>query len=278
MELLDKKSIYKINKDAFGRVRIWDYNPLEGIGKLIIDKPNLITTQGADIVAKALGGVNTPDSQAITSGAVTSVLITNPGSGYSGAPTITFSAPISGTTATATASLTGSIVSGITITNAGVGYFNQAPAVTFSDPPSGSGHVTATGIAAITNSFVAGNKGTGITHMYIGYVTDSSSPPTVTVNDTVSSFADYSRIPLAFSPSYSNESGYSSNLAYFTTYITGSAVPNAAKINSLGLISSTTADSSGDLLFSKISFPNIVYSSTNGLAITWGLCFRALSS
>ncbi len=80
--------------------------------------------------------------------AVSSITITNGGSGYTSAPTVTFSAPpTGGTTATGTANLTNGVVTSITITNPGSGYASP-PAVTFSAPPSGG--TTAVATAAIT--------------------------------------------------------------------------------------------------------------------------------
>ncbi len=68
----------------------------------------------------------------LTSGAVTAVAITASPSGYTSAPTITFTAaPSGGTTATGTAILTGGVVTGVTITNPGAGY-TAVPTLTFS--------------------------------------------------------------------------------------------------------------------------------------------------
>ena len=47
---------YTLNTAIKGHVRIWEYSPDVGIGKLLFDKPNLITYQGADIAARALAG------------------------------------------------------------------------------------------------------------------------------------------------------------------------------------------------------------------------------
>lgn len=70
----------------------------------------------------------------IANGEVASVTITDGGQGYSQAspPTVTFSAPVSGTTATGTATVSSSgIVTAVTITNPGSGYVT-APTVTYS--------------------------------------------------------------------------------------------------------------------------------------------------
>ena len=71
----------------------------------------------------------------ISGGAVTAITITQGGSGYTTAPTITLGAPGGvGTQATATATITDGVVTAITITEAGSDY-TDAPTVTFSDPP-----------------------------------------------------------------------------------------------------------------------------------------------
>jgi hypothetical protein len=64
------------------------------------------------------------------SGSVTDLRISNGGSGYQSAPSVTLSSPVSGTTAQATATVSGS-VSNLNLTNAGSGY-TSAPSVTFS--------------------------------------------------------------------------------------------------------------------------------------------------
>ena len=73
--------------------------------------------------------------------------ITNRGSGYTSAPTVTFgAAPGAGITAAGTAALR---VASVTITNRGSGY-TSAPTVTFGAAPSGG--TTATGAARLAES------------------------------------------------------------------------------------------------------------------------------
>ncbi|WP_320533665.1 hypothetical protein [Robbsia andropogonis] len=79
---------------------------------------------------------------------VGSVTITSGGSGYTAAPTVTFSAPSSGTAATGTAIIQNGAVTGVTITSPGTGY-TAAPTVTFSAPSSGT---TATGTASMVSA------------------------------------------------------------------------------------------------------------------------------
>ena len=62
---------------------------------------------------------------------VTSISITNPGAGYTVAPSLTIASPAAGTTATATAFINAStgIITGVTVTNPGTGY-TSAPVIT----------------------------------------------------------------------------------------------------------------------------------------------------
>lgn len=64
------------------------------------------------------------------------VTITNPGSGYSSAPTVTVAAPPSGRRATVAAVVSGGSVVALTITDPGMGY-TSPPAITIAPPPSG---------------------------------------------------------------------------------------------------------------------------------------------
>ena len=118
----------------------------------------------------------------IGTGGVQKVFLDHDGSGYTSAPTITFSAPSSlpgsGTTATAVGVLTtrNNITSleYIYITHAGVGYGNTAPIITISG---GGG----TGAAATCSLVPAGKKGLqviNITNHGVGY----STSPTVAIS------------------------------------------------------------------------------------------------
>lgn len=52
-----KPSDYPLNTDAFGRVKIWKFRP-DGYKQLIVNQPNLIVNQGADIMANAIVGTS----------------------------------------------------------------------------------------------------------------------------------------------------------------------------------------------------------------------------
>jgi hypothetical protein len=62
---------------------------------------------------------------------INTLSVTNRGSGYTSAPTVSISAPASGTTATATATVSGGLITGFTITSPGSGY-TSPPTVTIS--------------------------------------------------------------------------------------------------------------------------------------------------
>ena len=98
---------------------------------------------------------------------VASVVITNGGTGYTTAPTVTFTPPTTGTTATGTANVANGIVISVTITNPGNGY-TSPPTVTFSAPTSGT---TATGTAdmvapltTLANSYASPS---GMTYFFV---------------------------------------------------------------------------------------------------------------
>ena len=102
--------------------------------------------------AGALGNslqVSFADSSNFDSNSVASTTITAGGSGYSSAPTVTFSAaPAGGITATGTATVSGGAVTAIVITNPGNGY-SSAPTISFS----GGGGSGATATAALASDW-----------------------------------------------------------------------------------------------------------------------------
>lgn len=84
-----------------------------------------------------------PTAKTLT-GIVSAIAITNAGTGYATAPTITIDAPpTGGTQATATATVAAGLVTAITITNQGAGYAG-APAVAFSGGGGSAAAATAT--------------------------------------------------------------------------------------------------------------------------------------
>jgi hypothetical protein len=80
------------------------------------------------------------------SDAVSSVTVTNGGTGWSGAPTVTFFSPTGGG-ATATAATSGGAITSVTVTNGGSGY-TVPPTVTFSGGGGGSGATATANVSA----------------------------------------------------------------------------------------------------------------------------------
>lgn len=90
----------------------------------------------------------------VTNGSVSNIIITQPGSAYTMAPTVTIGSPYPAVTATGTANLTSGIITSITITNSGFGY-TVAPTITIQDAPISRQAVigielSATGISSYT--------------------------------------------------------------------------------------------------------------------------------
>ena len=129
---------------------------------ITIAPPTATAVAVATLGSGATAGMVTSIS---ASGAITSITVTNQGSGYSSTnlPNVTIAPPASGgVQATATAIVTGGVITGITITNAGSGYSSASPPAITIDPPL----VTGTRATA-TATFTSGG---------VGYL----SPPMVT--------------------------------------------------------------------------------------------------
>lgn len=104
----------------------------------------------------------------VTDGKITSVKITNPGKGYTAAPTITV-------TSTAGKDFVGTAVlgaiTGVKITKSGKGY-KVAPTVNFAEPPTGGTKATGTATISATGevtgvTIAPGNNGSGYTSAYL---------------------------------------------------------------------------------------------------------------
>lgn len=131
-------------------------------------------------------GYLTPVNWDTLSEEVASVTITNGGTGYTAAPTVTFTAATGGgVTATGTATINSSgVVTAVTITNQGW-YPNQtAPTVTFSAPTSGT---TATGTVNMENAqnVLAANYESPTGKTYFFATTTVSGAPTYAANKAI---------------------------------------------------------------------------------------------
>lgn len=90
-------------------------------------------------------------------GHVSSISITDGGSGYSSVPAVTIAAPTKGITATGTATISSGAVTGITVTQEGTGYATP-PAITIAGP--GGGGSTATASAVLANDLMYDSRQT----------------------------------------------------------------------------------------------------------------------
>ena len=106
-------------------------------------------TGGSGAISATVVKVNTDGNTVECGGNVTSVAMTNNGTGYTSAPTVGFSGG-GGSGAAGTAVLSGSTVGSVTITNMGSGY-TSAPTVAFT----GGGGSGAAGTAVLNNFSVA---------------------------------------------------------------------------------------------------------------------------
>lgn len=122
---------------------------------------------------------------AAQAGGVSGVFVTNGGSGYTTAPTVTITGG-GGTGATGVATITGGIVAGVTITNAGSGY-TSLPTIAFS----GGDGTGAVGVADLAEGceFILPNDRTWST--FQGYV--SGFPFNFSANSVVQSTVSIQR-------------------------------------------------------------------------------------
>ena len=118
-----------------------------------------------------VGGIQATIGVTISGGGVTAIPVANGGSGYSVAPTITVSAPVSGSTALATATVVDGVITAINVTSSGIGY-KAIPTITITPVSGGVGGVA--GTPTIASSTVTGVT---ITNPGSGY----SVAPTITL-------------------------------------------------------------------------------------------------
>jgi len=131
------------------------------------------------LILDSFKGLSSWDGNNVVSiGSVGVVAITNKGSGYNTAPTVTISAPnqAGGVQANATASLTSgaNTVGFVSLSNAGSGY-NAAPTVTFT----GGGGSNASAVAAYT-TFATGTVTINVISGGAGYTNASNTTVTIT--------------------------------------------------------------------------------------------------
>lgn len=148
---------------------------------------------------------------------------------------------------------------------------------------------------------MAGVKYSNISHLYIGYKNNTDGVfdrPTLdkAYTDKFSSYGSglfekfgYLRVPLAYSPSFLNQSNYQNNIVVYTGIVTSGVDTNGAafqdqsyggtepsQIFEIGLVSATEPSGpGGDQIFSRAHFDALLYNPNYNLTITWGIQFTA---
>lgn len=98
----------------------------------------------------------------ISNGALTQIVVTDAGSGYTGNPIVAISPPPSNRAATAAASVVNGFVVSITVTDGGLGY-TASPLVTISGGGGSGAMAVATIVNGVVNQIVVQNAGKGYT-------------------------------------------------------------------------------------------------------------------
>lgn len=202
-----------------------------------------VTAPGLNIAVPSGSGAQ---FQAVTVGSVVSVQVTAGGSGYSSAPTVTFSDPPSqppgSTLATSTATGYAIIVSGavsqVVITNAGLGYIDP-PTISFS-----SGAATAT--ATIQKSFVSSFKkiSGGLNYAEPPQVKitgggGSGATATATINSAVLGVSSITTVGSVATATTANPHGYSVGQSVTVSGATPNAYNGTKVITSVPLITTS---------------------------------------
>ena len=205
-------------------------------------------------IASMIGGINVCNLNANPRlQSVQRIDVANAGSGYTVAPSVTFSTTDgSGVGAAATATIGDGIVGVVTISNAGGGYVS-APLVTFESPIGPGAAATVTVSAAGTVTAVTIDNG--------GAHYNPSSPPTVTFSTPLDRINGVtSLIPSSVLPRGSN---FTSGV-YTTTNVSLGATGT-------GLTLDVTVNGSGAVTAAEIADPGQHYANGNVVTITNGL-------
>jgi hypothetical protein len=134
------------------------------------------------------GGGTGATANSTISGGAAAVTITNQGSGYNAAPAVNFSAPTGtgGTTAAGTANVTNGVTS-YTVTAGGAGY-SSTPTVTVAAPPSGTTATAAAHLTTGVTSINLTNGGTGYTSAPIVVYSTGTGAATANLSQGVGSY------------------------------------------------------------------------------------------
>lgn len=174
----------------------------------------------------------TPVDCAIVS-SITSLSVSNQGSGYVDVPNVTFTGGSPTTPATATATMAAGKVTGVTLTNPGAGYAS-VPTVTFDPPPSG---VTALATAAVTSKCCVPAPRAG------NYLVSTTVNGTVSQQSVVAATCATNNLTIVLSPTPTtytvNVKGCTHNLPGITVTFVQGATTTSGTTDSLGNVTLT---------------------------------------
>lgn len=141
---------------------------------------------------------------------------------------------------------------------------------------------------------LAGGANSKISHLYLAFKNDSSTPATISKSDTgfqTGANYNYLRVPLTLPASYTaDSSSYNSNIVVFSIVLNNAAAyqnPSYATLTpstslffgaalvATGNSNETVASHPSDVLFSKITFDSFSYTATENLAVSWGVKITA---
>lgn len=142
--------------------------PSDGIASISVDAAGGgYPAEGTTVTITADDGTGAEARAIVEDGAVSSIVVTKPGFGYTGSVTVTISDGV--VAATATATVADGAVTGVNVTNGGSGY-KTAPAVSFSGGAGDGATATATIVDGVVTEITVTNGGS-----------EYSSAPDVTV-------------------------------------------------------------------------------------------------
>jgi len=156
--------------------------PQDANAQAFFTAANFLSYTNALLVTRA-DCTNARNAVSTPSGSISAVTISNAGSGYTSAPTVTIGAPqvTGGIQATATVTRSGGTVTGVTISAGGTGY-TGTPTVTFSNPQVAGG-TNATGtvtvVAGAVTAITITNPGSGYTSAPTATITGTGTGATV---------------------------------------------------------------------------------------------------
>ena len=132
-----------------------------GVATIAVTNPGTGYTSAPTVGFTGGGGTGAAGTAVLTNG-VGTIAVTTPGTGYTAAPTVTLSAPqaAGGIQATATATVSAGAITAFTVTNPGTGY-TAAPTVTIIG--AGTGGVGTAALVGRVGSVTITNGGTGYT-------------------------------------------------------------------------------------------------------------------